>query len=393
MATCNITPISAFQSTNLNSKINTYNRLADRIVRTLGAPLVQVELHQDQIFENISIAIDLFTGFAGYTNEYLIFDSNLYERNKGIRLDHLFTLANPNLTLEEKADNKLQSPEASLYIDTPETVYIAMSGLDSSYFTLLDNLSSIFTNGVFQNQILDYSTYNNVLTSFSNNQTLSSINVSDYFIESFISRPTVRGAEIERESDYKIQNMFDYDILDYRKVIAVTEFEEGSTTGINTLFTIEQTLAQQTYFSYAMGNYGFDLVSWYTLKEWLEMREKLLAIRRTITFNDRTQILQMYPEPTANSRFYGVLSCYVEKPIRDIIKEPWIYQYSLALCKISLAQVRGKYGNLTLFGGQTFNATDLMTQGREEKAELEKKLYEGASPGLGNSDPIMFFVG
>ena len=29
-----------------------------------------------------------------------------------------------------------------------------------------------------------------------------------------------------------------------------------------------------------MGNYGFDLVSWYTLKEWLDTREKLLAIKR-----------------------------------------------------------------------------------------------------------------
>ena len=67
--------------------------------------------------------------------------------------------------------------------------------------------------------------------------------------------------------------------MDYRKVVDVTDFEEGSTTGINTLFTLEQTLAQQTYFSYAMGNYGFDLVSWYTLKEWIDTREKMLAIR------------------------------------------------------------------------------------------------------------------
>ena len=51
--------------------------------------------------------------------------------------------------------------------------------------------------------------------------------------------------------------VYDYDVMDYRKVMSVTDFEEGSNTGINTLFTLEQTLAQQTYFSYAMGNYGF----------------------------------------------------------------------------------------------------------------------------------------
>ena len=34
-----------------------------------------------------------------------------------------------------------------------------------------------------------------------------------------------------------------------------------------------------------MGNYGFDLVSWYTLKEWIDTREKMLAIRRDIKFD------------------------------------------------------------------------------------------------------------
>lgn len=393
MPTCSITPISAFQTTNLNSRINTFNRLADRIVRALGAPLVQVELHQDQIFENISISVEMYTKFAGYTEEFLVFDSNLYERNKGLRLDYLFTLANPTLTLEQKADHTIQSPEAAYYINEPKTMYISTSGVPGSYFSLLPELSSIFENGIFQNQIFDQSTYTTVVTSFQGDASLSSIPIESYFIESFINQPTLKGESIDRSSEYKINNMFDYDLLDYRKVMAVSNFEEGSTTGINTLFTIEQTLAQQTYFSYAMGNYGFDLVSWYTLKEWLEMREKLLAIRRSYTFNDRTQILQMFPEPTPNSRFYGVLSCYVERPIRDVIKEHWVYQYALALCKITLAQVRGKYGNLTLFGGQTFNASDLMTQGSQEKEKLESKLYDGSSPGFGDGMPASFFVG
>src|SRR6056300_563915 len=108
---CNITPVSAFQTTNLNSKINTYSRLADRIVRALGAPLIKIELHQDQLFENISIAVEMYTKFAGYTAEYLAFDSNLYEKNVGLRLDHLFTLSNPDLTLEQKAAHQIQAPE------------------------------------------------------------------------------------------------------------------------------------------------------------------------------------------------------------------------------------------------------------------------------------------
>jgi hypothetical protein len=389
---CNITPVSAFQTTNLNSKINTYSRLADRIVRALGAPLIKIELHQDQLFENISIAVEMYTKFAGYTAEYLAFDSNLYERNVGLRLDHLFTLSNPDLTLEQKAAHQIQAPESGYYIEQRDTMYVSTSSIDSSNFSSLSSLSGVFTDGIFTNQILDQSTYNTLLTTFSSNQSTSAIPVSSYFIETFQNVKTRSGEELTQDDTLKQNNMFDYDILDYRKVMAVSEFEEGSTTGINTLFTIEQTLAQQTYFSYAMGNYGFDLVSWYTLKEWLEMREKLLALRRSYTFDERTQILQMYPEPD-DTRFYGVISCYVERPIRDVIKEQWVYQYALALCKITLGQVRGKYGNLTLFGGQTFNSTDILTEGTNEKEKLESKLYEGASPGMGDADPPMFLIG
>jgi hypothetical protein len=175
----------------------------------------------------------------------------------------------------------------------------------------------------------------------------------------------------------------------------VQDFEEGSTTGINTLFTIEQTLAQQTYFSYAMGNYGFDLISWYILKDFLETREKLLATKRSYTFDDRTQTLRLYPQPDARGhgvRFYGVVSCYVERPVRDIIKEHWVYQYTLALTKIAVANIRGKYGNVALFGGGSLNSSDLMSQGLAEKEKLEAALYEGA-PGLGDAEPPMFFVG
>jgi len=334
----------------------------------------------------------MYTKFAGYTAEYLAFDSNLYERNVGLRLDHLFTLSNPDLTLEQKAAHQIQAPESGYYIEQRNTMYVATSSIDSSNFASLSSLSGVFTDGIFTNQILDQSTYNTLLTSFSSNQSTSAIPVSSYFIETFQSVKTRSGEELTQDDSLKINNMFDYDILDYRKVIAVSEFEEGSTTGINTLFTIEQTLAQQTYFSYAMGNYGFDLVSWYTLKEWLEMREKLLALRRSYTFDERTQILQMYPEPD-DTRFYGVISCYVERPIRDVIKEQWVYQYALALCKITLGQVRGKYGNLTLFGGQTFNSTDILTEGTNEKEKLESKLYEGSSPGMGDADPPMFLIG
>ena len=138
-----------------------------------------------------------------------------------------------------------------------------------------------------------------------------------------------------------------------------------------------------------MGNFGFDLVSWYAVKEWLELREKLLATRPSIQFDERTQYMKLTPEP--QSRYYGIVGCYVERAVKDLVKEAWVYQYSLALTKIIVGRVRGKYSGTGLVGGGNIDGESLVTEGKEEKATLEKELYEGA-PGFGDAGPPQFFV-
>lgn len=326
-------PTSAFYSTNLSTIVDSYTRMGQRISRSLGAPMVNIEIHQDQLNENIAIACEMFTKFAGYTREFLVFNSDLYEKDKGIRLDALFSLSrdfNARLKFKNVPDDvRAAYTIAKMIIGDPNKPY------------------------VYQ-----------------------------------ISDPNDTSA-------IQLLNSYDYLVRDYRKVIAVLDFEEGSTTGVNTLFTIEQTLAQQTYFSYSMGNYGFDLISWYVLKNWLETREKVLALRRAVSFDERTQYMRMMPPPGQGSstQFYGVVACYVERPLQDIIKEPWVYQYALALSKIVVGNNRGKYQGVALFGGGSINYNDILSQGLEEKKTLEERLYTGATPGFGDAEPVDFFVG
>ncbi len=389
MSLCEIAPISGFQGTNLNSRVDTFNRLSDRILRSLGYPFTNVEIHRDNLYENINIAIEYFTKFAGYTKEYLIFDSNLYQKDYGMKLDDLFTLQNSDTFKDQKALNT-PNKDFTKEIENNETVYVATSSAPSSLFSSFSALSSSLVDGISSNDIFTNTFYDAIVESVSSIEGIFKPQVKNGF--------TVQGSLTSGNETYTNQqyfNSFDYDTMDYRKVMDVTEFTEGSTTGINTLFTIEQTLAQQTYFSYAMGNYGFDLVSWYTLKNWLETREKLLAQQRSYTFDPRTQLLRMYPQPNAsdsNVRFYGVVSCYVERPIRDVIKELWVYQYSLALSKIVVGRIRGKYTGTTLFGGGSLDA-GMYQEGMTEKASLEEQLLTGAAPGQGDSDPPLFFVG
>ena len=381
---CEISPLSAFLSTNLNNKITTYDRLGERMKRSLGWPLISLEVHPDQLNENIQIAVEYFTKFAGYTQEYIIFNSDLYELNKGIRLDHLYTLANTDLNTNVKkvAGTNPLGPGPEFYGETPDATFIATTAVLSSVFASSSALSATFVprKGIDPFELFESTLYS-AITSFSPALTAS-------FQQTIRKTIPLEGAV----SDVSIyQNVFDYDVLDYRKVVDVVDFEEGSTTGINTLFTMEQTLAQQTYFSYAMGNFGFDLVSWYTMKEWIDTREKMLATRRDIKFDPRTQYLRMTPQPKAH-KFYGVLSCYVERPIRDVIKEQWVYEYALALTMIVIGRVRGKFGNVELLGGGSLNY-DMLAEGQERKKELEAQMLEGATSGFGDNEPTQFFVG
>jgi len=376
---CEITPISAFMSTNLNSKIECFQQLGARIMRMLGHPIINVEVHPDQLYDAISMAVEFFTKYAGYTREYLIFDSNLYEPNKGLRLDHLFTVANSGFTLTQRLAPPARS-NPDFTVDIPTALYVSLSAIPQSYFSGSSSLSSaVASDGIYEMQVIDKEAYDEF------------VNYSPVLSGLFKMSPQRKiSSQCETiENAVQYNNMFDYDAMDYRKVMSVTDFEEGSTTGINTLFTLEQTLAQQTYFSYAMGNYGFDLLSWHTMKDWIDTREKLLAIRRDLHFDPRTQYLKMYPQPK-NTRFYGVVSCYVEKPIRDIIKEKWVLEYSIALTKVMWGRILTKITGVSLLGGGNFSGDTILNEGNKEKETLEQFLIEG---GYGDFEPPIFLVG
>lgn len=283
-----ILPDGIIGSTTFNNVIKTYANLKDRVLRTLGWPVIDIEICDENIYDNINQAIEWYSKYAGMTEEFLIFSSDLY-REPGLRIDTLFSI-------------------------TP---------------TMRQTLS----NGT--------------------------------------------------------SACWDYDLNDYRKVIGVFEFNPGESTGINSLFTLEQTMAQQTYFSYMLGNVGFDLVTWHILKDWLDMRTKVLAQTPYVDFDPRKQLLRIIPSPNRDSRFYGVVGCWVERTIRELVQERWVYQYTLALTKITVGNIRGKYGSVQMFGGGTINYNDLLSQGLQEKKQLEEELMNG----FGEVTPPRFFVG
>ena len=100
------------------------------------------------------------------------------------------------------------------------------------------------------------------------------------------------------------------------------------------------------------------------------------------------------PEPNGPNRadFWGLIGCYVEKPLAHLLKEAFVYKYALALTKINLGRIRGKYANTALFGGGVVNYQELLQEGNAERDALEEQLYTGAA-GMGDVAPPNFFVG
>lgn len=283
-------------STTFHSRITSYVKLLNRIKSSLGYPLIQLEVTDEQIYNAIDISLEFFTKFGGYTEEYLIFRSDLYKKGYGLRIGDLFNIT-PELASTIKSD---------------------CSNLTESTFG------------------------------------------------------------------------FDVDLNERRTVMSVFTVQPGDNSGINTLFTIEQTIAQQAYFGHLLGNIGFDLITFDILKIWLKTREKVLALKPYFRFYPEQQLLRLTPEPdTRTAPYFGIIGAYVQKPIRELISQLWIYKYSMAQVKITIGAVRGKYGGTGLLGGQTVNYTDMMSQGIKEMDELEKEL----KTDLIDREPIPFFVG
>ena len=138
-----------------------------------------------------------------------------------------------------------------------------------------------------------------------------------------------------------------------------------------------------------VGNFGFDLVSWEILKGFIDTRTKVLAMTPHFRFDPKSQMLRIIPEPIPEQTYLGIVGCYIERPIKDLINERWIFRYTLALSKMTVANVRGKYQGTNLFGGGSVNYADLMSQGQSERDALEAEL----KTALEDITPPMFFLG
>ena len=372
---CSVKPVEAFMSTNLNNKTKTFDDMSERILHMLGYPAVSItDIHRDQIYEAISIACEMYTRYAGYTLENLIFDSNIYEPNKGIRLDQLYTISAVWDAVHEKGQHlrsayknfdqvqkeaddvyvtKVPIPASDYYIsaDDFELLMAHCKEADKDILCYLKDVSRRYPNGIEELSIISDKFYRFLIERRNYNQS--------QFKKSKDKVVTMAGEELniygnhvatdEKGRDKGLgkvrdtlfyNNAYDYDLMDYRKVISIHDYHEGSSTTMSSLFSFEAAIATQTYFSYQFSLRGFDLVSMSALGEFRKTRDRVLATQRDWDFNEYTQYFRLTPQPRyGRQRFFGVIEAYVERPLRDIIKSPWVFKYALALVKEMMRKI------------------------------------------------------
>lgn len=76
-------------STALNSKIVSYEKLAERVKMQLGFPIIDLEVTDMQIASFIDEALEWYTQYSGQEEKYIMFCDGNYEAGCGIKLDEI----------------------------------------------------------------------------------------------------------------------------------------------------------------------------------------------------------------------------------------------------------------------------------------------------------------
>ena len=413
---CNMKPLEAFMSTDLNNKNKTYDDIAERILHFFGYPAVSVsDLHRDQIYDAISMAVERFYKHAGVVKEYLILDSRLYEQNHGIPIDKLCTISGILSRPDDYATKRSAERGPEQTVKVPDDVYITKDYIKKGDYYLSNEDYKLLINNVPSDKVAEIKMLKAMSEKYPDGVEELSI-ISKDFMEFLVSKRkyntgmfkkskdavfTVGGErqEIYTEGEFgkeresiQYNKMFDYDIMDYRKVVSVVNYSESGVSSITSLYNFDTSLAQQFFYTNQFNHRSFGLTTWYALHEWRNLYEKLLAVKRGWHFNKDTQYLTLTPQPRMGERFFGIVECWVEKPLKDVLREPWVFDYALAVCKEMLGRVRSKWGDsVQMLGGGSLTGNALAQEGVNKQKELLEELIKNQAYGAMHKP--RFFVG
>jgi hypothetical protein len=110
-------------------------------------------------------------------------------------------------------------------------------------------------------------------------------------------------------------------------------------------------------------------------------------------FNPTNHIMTILQRPFAQGE-QVLLRTHNYRPdfvlLQDIYAKQWLYDYTLAVCKLQLGEARSKFGSIAGPGSAiTLNGTALLAAGKEEITALEKEINDMVPGGT----PLTFVIG
>jgi len=130
---------------------------------------------------------------------------------------------------------------------------------------------------------------------------------------------------------------------------------------------------------------SFDMVSFYMLQQWIHYLKYITISKFRLFFNSNTKILHIVPAPD-DSLLKLFIEVYTQASTDELLNERFVREYTLALCKITLGEIRSKFQSLPGFNNAvSLNGETLKTEGKEEKDALESDLikeFKWSSPPM-----------
>lgn len=193
----------------------------------------------------------------------------------------------------------------------------------------------------------------------------------------------------------------------------------GTSSGINTLFTIDNFLYNQGMFEalYSTTGRGYTIISYHIARDFLETLRRYTPDKYNWKYHRYTNQLEIHPAPstgnslnvtnddgvvvTVDSPGFILLRAFMIQGSTydnwedgdsntNFYEDLWILDYATALCKIILGNIRNKFANFTSIGnmGISLDGDSLISEGKEEKENLEttlreEEVFEGLGISLG----------
>ena len=158
--------------------------------------------------------------------------------------------------------------------------------------------------------------------------------------------------------------------------------EEWGSGGINTLFSVENQMANAGIIPMNFGAQGA-LTTYEMANSFISVARRMLCQKFDFNYNPRTQRLKLYPDPIQqNKTGFIILGVKIVPPEEDLVGELYVKRLALAKAKMILGKIRSKFTGVVLPGGASIDES-IGEEGGQEWSKWIDDIVKNVGPHNG----------